>query len=150
MLSCKENTREKLIEGDIYITLINIYNPKDILEKEKFEELKKIVTNYNDEKKYDSENKIYKYYKVLMKHGLFHKPCFQLKIKNGEIINVYINEDEYSKLKYELKNLERDKEKIKVTFLGSKISKGIHNKAIYSASKVVFFEKTFGKTEWKK
>lgn len=54
------------------------------------------------------------------------------------------------KLKKELKNLDKDKEQIKVKFMGSKISDGIFDRAIYTASKIVFVEKTSGKTDWHK
>ena len=150
ILSCKENSQNQSFEGDIYVTLINVYNVRGIVPKEKIEEFRKKVINFNAENKSESEKKMNNYYKTLIDYNLFNKSNFQLKLKNGEIINVYVNDTEYQKLKKELENLNRDKEKIKVKFEGFKVSNGIYNRAIYSASTIKSVKKLEGKTDWKK
>lgn len=147
---CKENNQTQLFEGNIYITLINVYDVNKIIPENEKEEFRKNIIAYNLEGKSESEREMFKYYKTLVDHDLFDKSNFQIKLKNNDIINVYVSEKEYLKLKKELKDLDTDKEQIKVKFKGSKISDGVFNRAIYSANEIISIEKTSGKTDWKK
>jgi len=148
LLSCKENNQAQLFEGNIFITLINIYDVNTIRPKDKRDEFRKSIIDFASKGKSESEKEMAKYYKALIDNDLFDKSSFQIKLKSNEIINVYVIDKEYLKLKKELKGLDKDKEQVKVTFEGSKISDGVFNRAIYSASKIVFLEKTAGKTDW--
>lgn len=150
VFSCKEKIKTDFFEGDIYITLINVYNPNTLVPKDRIEELKHNIINFNSKDKTRSEIEMTEYFLTLIDNNLFEKPNFQLQLENEEIINVYVGENEYSKLKKELINLDRDSEKITVKFEGLKISNGIYNRAIYSATNITSVEKTAGKTDWDK
>ena len=152
LMSCEIDSPAKTqqFEGDIYITLINVYYPKGFVPPEQFEKLKGMVINLNSEEGTESEQEMEKYFKTLIDNDLFDKSCFQVKFEDGEIINVYIDDTEYHKLEKELKDFDRFEEKIAVRFEGSKISNGIYDRAIYSASNIVSVKKTKGKTDWNK
>lgn len=147
--SCKNIAKENF-KGDIYITLINVYNVYGVLPKDKKEEFRDYIDNFNPNGKSESEIEMNTYYQTLIDHDLFDKPCFQVQLKNDEIINVYIDEAEYLKLSKPLKDLDRYHEKIEIEFEGEKISDGIYDRAIYSASKIISIDKKPGKTNWKK
>ncbi len=146
IISCNQN---KSIEGVIYIQLIDFYNIYGMPQK-KIDEFKSIINNPNQSEYSNSEQELIKHYKILIENDLFNKPSFKLKMESGDIINVYTNDIEYSKLKKKLDNLEREKEKILVKFVGNKISDGIFGQAIYSASSITSVTKTPGKTDWGK
>ena len=150
LVSCHSTKESKLYEGDIYIKLINFYNVKSIIPKDKLDEFKEAVINFDNSNKTNSEIELNNYYKILIENDLIYKSYFQLKMKNDEIINVYVDDSEYLVLKKELKNLDRDNEKISIMFNGLKISDKIKNKAIYFASTINSVIKTTGKTDWKK
>lgn len=150
LFSCNNTKESKLYEGDIYIKLINLYNVKSIIPKDKLNEFKEAVINFDYSNKTNSEIELNNYYKILIENDLIYKSYFQLKIKNDEIINVYVDDSEYSILKNELKNLDRDNEKISVIFSGRKVSDKIYNKTIYFASTINSVIKTTGKTDWHK
>jgi len=143
ILSCSE---DKLVEGKLYITLVNFYDPQVIGSQEKIESLKNQLIN----KDVSLDKPLMKYYKILIDNNLFDKPTFQLKLKNNNIINVYLSKKEFFKLKEQLKYFDREKEIISVKFKGNKISEGIYNRSIYSALKLISIEKTKGKTDWNK
>ncbi|NMH86228.1 hypothetical protein [Flavivirga algicola] len=158
IFSCKETNQQnkQIIQGDIYIKLIDfqsiIYNLPD----EELKKFKEGITNPNQNNYSDSEKKSSEYFKILIEHDLFGKPFFKLKTKSEKIINVYTTENEYLKLKKELKDLDRDKQKITVQFEGNKISNGIFDadkifdQAIYETKKIISIKKTQGKTYWDK
>lgn len=147
--SC-ENTVKETFKGDIYITLINVYDVRTLVPEDKILDLKNEIIKFDTIGKSESKIKMNTYFQTLIDHDLFDKPCFQVQFKNDEIINVYIDEAEYSKLSKLLKDLDRYHEKIVIEFEGEKISDGIYDRAIYSASKIISVDKKPGKTNWKK
>ena len=156
IFSCKEINKNNLIQGDIYIKLIDAHSIIYGMPDEKIQKFKERIDNPNQSEYTESEQKLIRYYKILIEHDLFNKPHFKLKLSNGKIVNVYTNKTEYSKLSKYLNKLDRDKEKITMKFEGSKKSEGIYdpdgifNQAIYHAKRIIFVEKTDGITDWKK
>lgn len=146
--------QNKNISGSIYIKLIDIHNISSGLPDEVINQLNKTISNPNYEKKLsESEKEGYAYYKFLVENKFMHKPLFKLKIKSGKIINVFVEEAEYSKLKKELENFDRYTQVINLKFEGVKKSDGFFkelDEAIYYANKVTFVEKIPGETDWKK
>lgn len=145
-VSCNHN---KSIEGSIFIKLIDVHNIYG-MSQEKFDKFKIRINNSDQSKYSNSEQDLIKHYKILIENDLFNKPSFKLKMNSGEIINVFTNETEYLKLKKELTDLNKEKESILVKFNGKKISNGIFEEAIYSASNITSVIKITGKTDWKK
>jgi len=143
LASCNEN---KVMEGEMYITMINIYNPQVLGTKQKIKDFKDQLEN--GEEGFKIEKPLLDYYKILIENDLFEKNTFQIKLKNDEIINVYVDEIQYEKLK--LENFNKEKELLKIKIKGIKISEGAYGRAIYSASEIVSVEKRNGKTEWSK
>lgn len=150
ILSCSKINRNESYEGYLYITLINVYDVNSIMLDGNKDQFKKKVLSFSPEGKSKSDILMNDYYHTLIKHNLFDKPSFQVKFLNGEIINVYVNNDEYEKLKTSLNNFDRDKEKIKIEFDGVKISNGVYDRAIYSANTITSVKKSKGETEWSK
>ena len=148
LFSCGNN-REYVIEGKIYIKLIDVQNFSGFSSKE-INLLNDFTYNKNQKEYSDSEKKLVNYYKFLKERGLVKNPFFKVKTDLGEIINVFTNGKEYNKIKNELKNLDRDQEVIIVKFKGEKISEGFFNESIYFAKKIIKVEKKNGKTPWDK
>ncbi len=156
-LSCKEDKNQnELIEGVIYIKLIDLNNMLYSLPEEDIVKFKNGIYNQGINENLESDKKFIEYHKILIDSNLVKKPHFKLKIADDKIINVYTNEDEYAKLSQHLDNFDREKEKIIVKFEGIKISDGIldsdniFDKAIYKAKKIVSISKQEGKTDWDK
>lgn len=123
--------------------------------KKNLKNLKKKILSTNHNEYSDSEKKFMQYHKILIEHNLHNQPHFKLKL-GDKIINVYTNESEYLKLQKELKNFNKEKEKITIKFEGSKISDGVNdsneifNQPIYKALRIVSVKKTKGETDWDK
>lgn len=156
MISCQQFKSSSYTEGDIYIKLIDVNNILYGLSESEIEKFKKNISTIELNEYSDSEQKMMEYHRILINNDLYNNPHFKLKINSGKIINVYSNNHEYSKLKKELDSFDRDKQKIRVKFQGSKISDGIKdsdgifNQAIYIAEKIVSVEKVKGETDWAK
>ena len=148
LISCETDTLNttQQFEGDFYITLINFYNPNIFGSKK--EEIKNSILNTDS--KEDKAPEVTHYYKTLIKNDLFDKQNFQLKINNGDIINVFIDDEKCDALKDAVRDLKRSKEKVTVKFEGNKISDGMYNRAVYYANKITYINKTEGKTDWNK
>lgn len=156
LFSCIEEKNNNYFQGDIYIKLIDVNNALYGLTEDQIEKFKKNISNIDDNEHSISEKRFLEYHNILIQKDLYKNPCFKLKTDSGKIINVYTNESEYLKLKKELKDFDRDSEKIRLKFEGSKISDGVidpdgvFDKAIYKANQIIFIKKTKGKTEWAK
>lgn len=146
LFTCKEND---IIQGDIYIKLIDVHNLYGVSESQ-IEKIKLVIDNQDQNQYTDSEKKSFKLYEILLNNDLINKPYFKLKLANEEIINIYTTENEYKKLNNTLETFDRGIEKISVNFKGRKISDGIFEEAIYIADKIISLEKKAGKTDWKK
>ncbi len=141
-----ENQSSLTVSGEIYIKLIDVYGsmygmPRDDIENA----LDKIRTGVGKDSLSSSELEVRNYYEYLAQENLIDQPYFKMKTKKGKIINVFTSEEEYSKLKPNLENLDRDKEKIVVKVKGKKMKKGI-----FYAQDIVSIEKLKGKTDWTK
>ncbi len=148
--------KDNLYEGNIYIKLIDFHGIIYSLDKENLELFKERIDGNKQNDLPEDKEKLGAYFKILIQYNLFLKPFFKLKTKNGKIINVYCNEKEFSKLEKELKNLNRNTEKVHVIFKGKKIpnpikdTNNIFNQGIYIANKIVSVKKVKGKTDWAK
>lgn len=156
-LSCKKDEKQnEFIEGNIYIKLIDVNNMLYGLPKEDIENFKRDSYSQVNIDNTESERKFIEYQKILIDNNLVQQSHFKLKTNDNKIINVYTNENEYTKLSKHLNDLNREKEKIIVKFEGVKISEGvidednIFNKAIYKAKKIISVIKLAGKTDWDK
>lgn len=156
IISCRTKNNDSIIQGEIFIKLIDVRNVVSNIPDDKLEEVKKSIANADQTNLTESEKKSSNYFKILLEKNLIKKPFFKLKISSGKIINVYTTKTEYSKLQKILENFDKYKEKIKVEFEGNKISDGvfdsdgIFDQPIYLADKIISIEKTDGKTDWKK
>lgn len=156
IISCRTKNNDNIIQGEIFIKLIDVRNVVSNIPDDKLEEVKKSIANADQTNLTESEKKSSNYFKILLEKNLIKKPFFKLKISSGKIINVYTTKTEYSKLQKILENFDKYKEKIKVEFEGKKISDGvfdsdgIFDQPIYLADKIISIEKTDGKTDWKK
>ncbi|MGZ0016703.1 hypothetical protein [Yeosuana sp. AK3] len=156
IFSCKVENQKNIIQGDIYIKLIDVNNILYGLPENKIKEFKKSISNLEQNNFSNSEKKLMEYHKILIDNNLYKNPHFKLKLDSGKIINVYTDNTEYLKLKKELDSFDRDNQKIIVKFEGSKISDGIDDpdgnfdKAIYIAKQIISTEKTKGETDWAK
>ncbi len=155
VLSCKDTNQTQIVQGDIYIKLLDVISVLSQLSEEEIKTLDKI-DNSNQKEYTNSEKKAAAYFKILIENNLEKKPHFKLITKNGKIINVFTNNSEQIKLAKYLNKLDRDKEKVTVKFEGIKISNGIFDpdgtfdQAIYMAKQIVLIQKTKGITEWAK
>ena len=144
-MSCQNINKNEIIEGEVYIKLIDAVSlygsSEDFIESSK----QKIMDDSDTINLSSSERQIQEYYKSLVKYDLLDKPYFKLKLNNDSIINVFTNEKEYLQIKNDLEKLDRDKEKIYVKFTGEEKENGI-----YYTDNILAFEKQEGQTDWDK
>ncbi|GAB1856943.1 hypothetical protein MHTCC0001_17790 [Flavobacteriaceae bacterium MHTCC 0001] len=157
IISCKEGkNHNKVIEGTLYIKLIDVNNILYGLSDEDIEKFKNGIYNNGDDGGIVADRKFIEYHKILIDNNIVKEPHFKLKIKDGKIINVYTNEVEYKKLSKHLDNFDREKEKIIIKFEGTKISDGVEdpdnifNQPIYTAKNIVSVNVQKGQTDWDK
>lgn len=152
--SCKRENYQ-IIQGNLYIKLIHVHNVIHGMPEEKIEKFKETIFNTNQGEYSNSEKLFMQYHKILIERNLYNQPHFKLKL-DDKIINVYTNESEYLKLQKELKNLDKEKEKIIIKFEGFKISDGLNDpdeifsQPIYKALGIISVKKIKGQTDWDK
>lgn len=154
LFSFKGVSQNESIQGSIYIKLIDIHNISSGWSEDIIKQLKDSI-NYsnNDKNRTEFENEGFDYLKFLVKNNFLYIPRFKLKTDSNKIINVFVDEKEYAKLKKKLKGFDKDKERINLKFEGVKMSDGFFkelDEAIYYANKITFVEKVLGETDWKK
>lgn len=144
VLSCNDYNKTEIIEGEIFIKLIDfgsLYGASDDFKS-------KIKENINNPPKEDisqNDKSFSDFFKLLANHKLIDKPYFKMKLKNGLIVNIYTTENEYHKLLPKLKDLNRDKEVIKI-----KIEAEKKEESIYFTDNIILIDKVKGITSWKK
>ena len=155
LLSFKGMSQNESIQGAIYIKLIDVHNIFGGLPDKIIKQLNdSIITNpKNDKKDSNLDREVSDYFKFLVENNFLQKPHFKLKLQTGKIINVFVEEAEYSKLEKELKGFDKEKERINLNFEGIKKSDGFFkelDQAIYYANKIISVEKIPGETDWDK
>jgi hypothetical protein len=140
--SCKGQS--KIIKGSVYIKLIDLGSLYKV-DKEKINNLRKQVGSFDETKSNESEKLFYTYYKALFEANLIDKPCTLIKEENGTFKRVFFPLKEYHKIENLILNLDKNNEKINLILDVKKV-----NDDIYFANKIISFDKTKGKTEWKK
>lgn len=143
-INCKDKS-EEIITGNLYIKLVDLSSLYG-LSKDKIDYWKNIVARSKEEEFSNKNDSIhYNYFKTLIKYDLLEKPCFKLKIFDGEIINVFTSEKEYLKLNNLEKKLNRDSEQIEIKFRGVRKEDNI-----YYTNDIFYVQKIKGKTDWDK
>ncbi len=156
LLSFNAMGQNENISGSIYIKLIDVHNIFNMQPDKILNQFRDSLSNPNH--KYDKnhpnlDRQASEYFKFLDNNNFFRKPHFKLKLDSGKIINVFVEEAEYSKLEKELKGFDKEKERINLNFEGVKKSDGFFkelDQAIYYANKITFVEKIPGETDWDK
>ncbi len=151
LLSFKGMSQNESIQGSIYIRLIDVHNIFNGLPDKTINQFKDSISTHKYNKIHeDLDRRVSNYFKFLVENDFFHKPHFKLKMESGKIINVFVEETEYSKLKKKLKRFDRYTQQINLKFEGVKKSDGFFDEAIYYANKIIFVEKIPGETDWDK
>lgn len=154
IFSFKGMSQNESIQGSIYIKLIDIHNISAGWSEDIIKQLKDSINDSNyDKNRTEFENEGSDYLKFLVKNNFLYTPRFKLRTDKDKIINVFVDEKEYEKLKKKLKGLDREKERINLKFEGVKMSDGFFKElpqAIYYANKITFVEKVSGETDWDK
>ncbi len=141
--SCNNQVNE-IIKGSIYIKTIDLGSLYKASE-EKINSLKKEIDTFDESKWSESEKLYYGYYKILFDNNLIDKPCFLIKDSKNNIKRIFSSTEDYKKIEYYLKNLDRNSEQINLSLNIRKI-----NNDIFFAKKILSVEKVKGKTDWKK
>lgn len=146
-LSCSSNNGNT-IEGDLYFKLIDLtsfYGASD-------SELSKIETwikTVNKDSISDSEKKYYEFLKFMSDQQLLRKPLIRLRQDNGEIIMLFLEPEDYGKIKnYNYSDLVRDNQKIRIK--AEVIELKHDSMRVYKILKLISADKIDGKTYWKK
>jgi hypothetical protein len=151
LFSFKGMSQNESIQGYIYVKLIDVHNMFGGLPDKIIKQLSDSINNPNYNKNHTKfEIQGFEYFKFLIENKFIHKPHFKLKLESGKLINVFVEDREYLKLKKKLKGLEREKERINLKCEGIKKSDGFFDEAIYYADKITLVEKVLGETDWKK
>ena len=162
LLSCEQipidNNDEiqimNIIEGNIYIKLIDFHHLYGIICETPPEKLKEIkqqaATTTSLDNLSNSEAKMYAYVSFLINNDLLDKPHFKIKDENGTILNMYASEKEYIQLKNELQLLNREEEQIAIKCIANKLSDVYFNEPLYYVDRFICIQKSNGQTDWDK
>lgn len=139
LLSC--NSKTDKIKGELYFKLVNIWPNDGSAESEINAYLKKIKNS-------DSamENKVYFYFSNLKKHKLLSAPKIMIKTDSGEVKEVFLNQEEYQKVKnYNLMDLDAKGKKVTLLMKVEKLDKDI----LFS-NNIEYIKEVDGKSSWSK
>lgn len=101
----------KIIEGDLYFSFIRIgslYNLPNITNDQ-------LDSIFNSIPRTNADNNFYEKYKILSKENLLNSPFIELKLDNDSVITLYLNKNDYDKIKInKVKDLQANFKKIRV------------------------------------
>lgn len=145
--SVPESTDKNLIQlkGTLFFKLIDIPNLYGYSE-EKCEELLTKFRGSISKKHTDTSDFISTYWNKLEEHNLLLKPIFKLQNDSIEFINVFLEEDQYRKIKnLKLHELQEEKKKVNIVVAGELLDQNI-----FKCHEIISVEKVNGKTPWQK
>lgn len=145
--SCQTNNI-KTVEGDLYFKLIDIqrfFNAPDSVLTNIETSLKTVDKDTLSEQ----DKKIYNLLGFMADKQLLRKPYVRLRLDNGEIVMVFLDNNDYEKIKdYNYSDLVRDNKKIRIKAEVSELKND--SVTVYESSKLISIERIDGKTYWKK
>jgi len=140
----QDNTDLITIEGELYFKLIefgSFYGVEDSIIQKFQMELDKIDSDSSSTDQFISD-----YYKILNANDLIKTPHFKVIIDSIQILQVFIDEKQYRKLKnYNHWILEKENKKVLLKLQGKMI-----NEYIFKCNKILELQKVEGKTQWSK
>lgn len=148
LISGCHTDNKKIVEGDLYFKLIEFqkfFNAPDST-------LTKIETSLrtvNKDSLAEQDKKIYDLLQFMSDNKLLRKPFIKLRQDDGKIFMVFLDADDYKKIKdYNHNDLIRDNKKIR---LKAEVSELKYDSLIaYEALKLISIDKIDGKTYWQK
>jgi hypothetical protein len=124
--TCQKNVPTDEISGDLYFGLFRIgsyYNQPDSIIQ--WYETYFDTTDFELES--NNEQQLFSAYQKLKKHDLLYKPFVQLLIQEDSIIRLYLDEEDYAKIKvHKRKNLRAQNKKVIIRSQANQIDPGIY------------------------
>jgi hypothetical protein len=142
---------KRKFKGDLYFKLISIgsYYNADSLVIKKFDRTLDSLMKLDKGKLSKDNLELVEVYGGLKRHGLIHKPFFDLKINSTTTYIVYTNQAEFNKIKdFKLDQLIKENKKVQIELSGEIINLGTLN--VLSCSTIDKVEKVDGQTYWEK
>lgn len=135
-LSCNQQVKKE-IKGKLAfesISFLSLYGSSDNQYKEFLIEMENGKSSDNNKKD------LYTYFSKLKKHNILRNPYIFLEVEKDSIITVYLNEDNYEKVKnYNYSDLYFNKEKVLLKLLLEEKEKNIYySDSILSVEKIKY------------
>lgn len=145
--SCQRNNI-KTVEGDLYFKLIEFQRffdaPDSVLTK-----IETSLKTVDKDTLTEQDKKNYNLLLFMADKQLLRKPFVRLRLDNGEIVMVFLNSNDYEKIKdYNYSDLVRDNKKIRIKADVSELK--YDSFTAYESTKLISIDRIDGKTYWKK
>lgn len=145
--SCQTN-KIKTVEGDLYFKLIDFQRffdaPDSVLTK-----IETSLKTVDKDTLTDQDKKNYNLFGFMADKQLLRKPFVRLRLDNGEIVMVFLNNNDYEKMRdYNHSDLVRDNKKIRIKANVSELK--YDSFTAYESTKLISIDRIDGKTYWKK
>lgn len=145
--SCQTNNI-KPIEGDLYFKLIDFQRffdaPDSVLTK-----IETSLKTVDMDTLTEQDKNNYNLFGFMADKQLLRKPFVRLRLDNGEIVMVFLNSNDYEKIKdYNYSDLVRDNKKIRIKADVSELK--YDSFTAYESTKLISIDRIDGKTYWKK
>lgn len=144
--SCQTNNK-KIVEGDLYFKLIDFRffdSPDSVLTK-----IKTSVKTVNKDTLTEQDLNLFYLLEFMTDKQLLRKPYVRIRLDDGEIIMVFVDLNDYEKLKdYNYNDLVRENKKIRIKAEVFKLK--YDSLTAYETSKLISIDRIDGKTYWKK
>ena len=142
----EQRTASQEIEGELYFKLISLGSFYDFSDSTiwKFESMIDSLSIQKNISEQDQE--LIRTIKLLKENQLIHKPYFHLKIDSTQLLTVYLNEEEYQKVKqFDRQKLINENKKVAISLKGRILEDGI-----VDGYEILSTKKVDGKTYWRK
>lgn len=145
--SCQTN-KIKTVEGDLYFKLIDFQRffdaPDSVLTK-----IETSLKTVDMDTLTEQDKKNYNLLGFMADKQLLRNPFVRLRLDNGEIVMVFLNKNDYEKIKdYNYSDLVRDNKKIRIKADVSELK--YDSFTAYESTKLISIDRIDGKTYWKK
>ncbi|WP_114778738.1 hypothetical protein [Botryobacter ruber] len=139
-------TKQEKLQGELMFKLISFGSLYGAPESA-IQEYEQIIDSLSREENLPDNYRMFLADHQLQKeYGLLYKPYFHLKVDSAKVMTVWLNEEEYGKIKdFELKRLRQENKKVELSLVGHTIGEGM-----FECTSVIEVNEVNGITYWKK
>ena len=146
--SCNTNDKSMTIEGDLYFKLIDVFKVFDANDST-INKIEQTIKSNKKDSLPENERLIYDKFEVLMDHDLLRKPFIRIRLDNGELKMLFLNNSDYKKfIDYNLMELNENNQKIRINAKVTEIT--LDKIVVYNTIELILVDKMTGNTEFEK